>query len=432
MRLNFYEKKPKTKVVVKYKEKKDYTIPIAIGIVVVSGLAILIGFNVYKNSKCNNIENLILKYANEYAQNNNLLNLEESDSVTVDMVDVYSSGYPNVLNSGKVCNGTVKFTMVEGKIIDTLNVTDCLACSTDSRYGSWKETDSLPSKRIVDVKVKYNYYDANVYYSKWTKWLASSLINKETDSRYNIKLPSDSKNLPDIPSTSEILTYEAEYDTYYRYQDKTWKWYKNPNSNYTTSFYSEKPSGYANKDEGTLIYTEWSNWSLDYPDVKEYRVIQNTTGYRWYYLDENENKHYYNGGEYTSSKPDEKYTKYDNTATLYSYRDKMWKWYNGEPREYYSSYSTKAPYNYTYKDSSLSSYTKWSNWSNEKPSSESYRTIETDVYTRYRAMYRDVTYLVLDNYLSLEDFEKSLDMSLSEIRKDNTKKISYKYTYLYR
>jgi len=432
MRLNFYEQKPKTNIVVKYKEKKDYTILIISGVIVFVCIAILIGFNIYKNSKCNSIEDKFLKYAREYAYANDLLNLNESNSVTVDMTDVYNSGYPNVTNGSNVCYGTVKFTMVDGKLIETLNVINCSSCSTDERYGSWKKTNSLPSSRIVDAQVSYNYYNAEVFYSKWTNWYPSSEVSSELDLQFNVQLPSDEDNLPSVPETSEVLKYDVEHDTYYRYRDQTWKWYKTPNNNYTTSWYSEAPSGYTNKDDGTMQYTEWSKWSLNYPDVKDYRSIKSTVGYRWYYLDEDGEKHYYNGGAYVVSKPSEKYPKYDASATLYSYRDKTWKWYNGEKRNYYSSYSTKAPYGYTYKDSSMSSYTNWSSWSNKIPTSQDYRSIETDVYYRYRAMYRDISYLVLDEYLSLTDFENHLGMSLDSIRADNTKKISYKYTYLYR
>ena len=78
MRLNFQENRPKT--VVKYVEKKDYTIIYMIGTIIVIIIVFLIGFNMYKNNKCNDIENKFLDYAYEYAENNNLLNINESDS----------------------------------------------------------------------------------------------------------------------------------------------------------------------------------------------------------------------------------------------------------------------------------------------------------------------------------------------------------------
>lgn len=432
MRLNFYENKPKTKVVTNYKEKKDYTIVITIGIVILAIIVSIIGFNIYKSSKCNDIEDKILKYANEYASANGLLDLNESESVSVNIADIYGSGFPNVTNNNQICYGSVKFTMVDGKIIETLDVTDCSSCSTDQRYGNWKESSTLPSSNIIDVKVAYNYYNAEVFYSKWTSWYPSSKVNTEVSSQFGVNLPSDEDDLPKVPSTAEILKYDVEHEARYSYRDKTWKWYRSPNSTYTTAFYSTAPSGYTNKDNATMKYTEWSSWSLNYPDEYEYRSIRSANGYRWYYLDEKDNKHYYNGGEYTTEKPSDVYKKYDKTATLYSYRDQTWKWYIGSPRGYYSSYTTKAPNGYNYKDDAISSYTSWSSWSSDEPSNESYREVMTDVYYRYRAMYRDVNYLVLDEYLPLEEFENTLGMSLDVIRSDSTKKISYKYTYLYK
>ena len=119
MRLNFQENKPKT--IVKYVEKKDYTIIYTIGGIIFIGLAFLIGFNVYKGSKCSNIEDKVLEYASDYAEGNNLLNLNEGDSVTVDLEEVYNNGYPT-LSNGNTCTGTVKFTLADGKIIKTFDI----------------------------------------------------------------------------------------------------------------------------------------------------------------------------------------------------------------------------------------------------------------------------------------------------------------------
>lgn len=429
MRLNFQENKPKTTV--KYVEKKDYTIIFMIGAIIFILIAFLIGLNIYKGSKCNGIENKFLDYAYEYAESNNLLNIDEGEFIYVDIQDVYDSGYSELLN-GNVCSGTVKFTMADGKIIKTFNISDCSYCSTNKRYGSWKESNTFVNSKLVDVDVKYNYYNAETFYTKWTDWYPSSYISTSVDEQYGIKLPNDIKYFPSIPQTSEVLKYDIEYKTFYSYRDKTWKWYRNNNNQYTNEWYSVKPDGYAYKDEDTLRYTEWSDWSLNYPTEVDYRHIKSATGYRWYYVDENKNRHYWNGGAYSVNKPSDDYPSYDEAAKMYSYRDETWRWYNGDKRGYYYNYSTTKPNGYNYKDPLISDYTKWSSWSSEIPNSYDYRTIDTDIYYRYRAFYRDINFLVLDDYISKDEFENAVGKSLEDFKLDNTKKISYKYTYLYK
>ena len=207
MRLNFQENRPKT--VVKYVEKKDYTIIYMIGTIIVIIIVFLIGFNMYKNNKCNDIENKFLDYAYEYAENNNLLNINESDSIYVDINDVYASGYSE-LSNGNVCSGTVKFTMADGKIIKTFDITNCSYCSTNKRYGSWKESNTFVNSKLIDVDVKYNYYNADTFYTKWTNWYPSSYISDSVSEQYGIKLPNDTKYYPSIPETSEVLKYDVE------------------------------------------------------------------------------------------------------------------------------------------------------------------------------------------------------------------------------
>lgn len=430
MRLNFQENRPKT--IVKYVEKKDYTIVYTIGFIILCVIVLIIGFNVFRSNKCNGIENKILDYAYDYANNNNLLNLNEGDSVTILLDDIYNNGYPLITN-GSTCYGSVKFTMADGNIIKTFDITGCSYCSTDKRYGSsWKKSNSFVNSRLVDVDVKYNYYNAETFYTNWTDYYPSSDINNSLDAQYNVMLPIDSNKLPKVPSTSEVLRYDVEYTTFYSYRDELWLWYKNPNSNYSSDFYSEKPINYNYKDEATLKYTDLSDWSLNYPDNKDYREIKSSTGYRWYYVDDNKNKHYWNGGAYAVSKPNDEYSLSEGSATLYSYRDKTWKWYNGEKRGYYSEYSSTAQRDYIYKDISFSKYSNWSKWTSNIPEKKSYRTIKTDIYYRYRAFYRDINYLVLDSFVSREEFESIVNMSLDTFRLDGTKKLSYSYTYLYK
>lgn len=430
MRLNFQLNRPKNTV--KYVEKKDYTIVYTIGVFIIIGIIGLISFNIYKNNKCTSIEDKILEYTTEYAEGNNLLKLKEGDYVIVNIDDIYNNGYQTITNGG-TCTGTVKFTMAEEKIIKTLDITGCGFCSTNQRYKkTWNKSNTYVNSKLIDVDVKYNYYNAETFYTKWTEWYPSSEIDKAVNVQYGVTLPKNIKKYPAVPETSEVLKYDVEYKTYYSYRDMTWLWYKNDNNDYSNNWYSTKPNGYANKDEKTLKYTDWSNWSLNYPEEESYRSIKSSTGYRWYYLDEDKEKHYWNGGAYAVECPDNNYPSSDDSAKMYSYRDATWRWYNGDERNYYYQYSQTEPRNYPYKDPLMTSYTKWSNWSADLPESKENRSIESDLYYRYRAFYRDVNFLVLNDYLSKEEFQEKIGTTLEEFRHDNTKKISYKYTYLYK
>lgn len=430
MRLNFQLNRPKNSV--KYVEKKDYTIIYVIIVFIIIGLIGLISYNIYKNNKCENIEDKILEYVTEYAEDNNLLKLEEGENVVINIDDVYNNGY-QVITNGGTCNGTIKFTMAEEKIIKTYDITNCGFCTTKKRYKkTWNKSNSFVNSRLIDVNVEYNYYNAETFYSKWTEWYPSTEIDKAVNIQYGVTLPKSEKKYPKVPDTAEVLKYDVEYNTYYRYRDTTWYWYKNNSNDYSNEWYSTKPNGYTNKDEKTLRYTEWTDWSLNYPEEKSYRTIKSTTGYRWYYQDENKAKHYWNGGAYAAECPDNDYTLRDDSTKMYSYRDATWRWYNGDERNYYTQASLTEPRNYPYKDSLMTSYTRWSNWNTEKPEEKQNRNIESDLYYRYRAYYRDINFLVLENYLSKSDFEEKIGTTLEEFRHDNTKKISYKYTYLYK
>lgn len=430
MRLNFQLNRPKNTV--KYVEKKDYTIVYTIGVFIIIGIIGLISFNIYKNNKCTSIEDKILEYTTEYAEGNNLLKLKEGDYVIVNIDDIYNNGYQTITNGG-TCTGTVKFTMAEEKIIKTFDITGCGFCSTNQRYKkTWNKSNTYVNSKLIDVDVKYNYYNAETFYTKWTEWYPSSEIDKAVNVQYGVTLPKNIKKYPAVPETSEVLKYDVEYKTYYSYRDMTWLWYKNDNNDYSNNWYSTKQNGYANKDEKTLKYTDWSNWSLNYPEEESYRSIKSSTGYRWYYLDEDKEKHYWNGGAYAVECPDNNYPSSDDSAKMYSYRDATWRWYNGDERNYYYQYSQTEPRNYPYKDPLMTSYTKWSNWSADLPESKENRSIESDLYYRYRAFYRDVNFLVLNDYLSKEEFQEKIGTTLEEFRHDNTKKISYKYTYLYK
>lgn len=394
------------------------------------------------NKVCKPIEDKVIASAFDYAKENDLLPKNVGDNIIVNLNTLYKN---NKLNQNEisvkdsVCDGSIKITKYKDNYIKTINLTSCGYCTSDKRYGKWsKETTKEPSGKnmIVDVIAYYNYYTYEDYNSNWTNYLRSDLINKKVSEKYNIALPIEQKNLPNIPDEAEILKIEKEDKNYYRYRDKRWKFYINQGGNYTNYFSSEQPSGYSNKDDATLKYTSWSDWSLNYPEVKSYRTIKSAQGYKWYYL-KNKERIYWNGGAYSVSQPSDKYSIKDTkqgSEKMYCYRDKTWRWYNGNKRKY-SSYSSVAPKGYTTKDSDLTEYTSWTTWRDKSyvnDSNRHYREQEVDVYSRYRIHYRMTSYMKLDNYLTLKEFEKETKLSLTEILQQDKTDVDVIYKFKYR
>ena len=247
-----------------------------------------------------------------------------------------------------------------------------------------------------------------------------------------VNLPIDLKSLPEIPAEAKIVEYVKEDKTYYSYRDLLYKWYKN-NVQYS-GFSSEQPSGYANKDTNTVVTTEPSEWSLDYPEVKSYRSISKKTGYRWYYQ-EGKNKIYWNDGAYYPTQPDEKYDKKSKeTVTMYSYTDKMWKWYNGNLKRNYSSYVRVPTSSYIYKDSDLYQYTKWTSYkdsSSLNDENRSYREEVTKTYSRYMIKYRVLSFAKLDKPVSQEELEKATGKTLEQLMNDQNIYVETTFKFKY-
>ena len=80
------------------------------------------------------------------------------------------------------------------------------------------------------------------------------------------------KKFQKFQSDASIINIESDSTYYYRYRDRTWKWY-DIEGDYS-EFSSEQPAGYANKDENSSRYTEWTEYSLNYPAEKDYRTIR--------------------------------------------------------------------------------------------------------------------------------------------------------------
>ena len=386
-----------------------------------------------KKKACNKIEETVISAAYKYASDKKILPEVGGQEIEVSSEDLIKENYikkSDLTYEENVGKATVTITKYKEDYIKSVELENCGYCT--SRYKKWsKETDKYDEdKNVVDVITTYNYYNRSTYYTKYTDYIESSEVSTKK-SKYGTYLPLDESILPEIPSTGVIVTIEQQTKTYYSYRDKRWRYYKYQ-CDYS-AFSSEQPSGYANKDRGTVQYTEWSKWSINYPDEKDYRTIKKDTGYRWYYKD-GKKKIYYNSGEYTPEQPSEKYTeKEKKTVTMYSYRDQEWRWYN-DCKRYYTGITSKKNDNYPYRDDETLTYTNWTSWKPESSvNSENsyYREEKTDTHSRYRIKYDIYSLIKLDEALPEKEFEKKLGKSLEEIAKDPTiaLEITYKFKY---
>lgn len=414
--------------------KKDYTPIIILSILIVVVIVVFIVISTTKNNKCKTMEDNVMEEAYNYAVNNNLLPTDEGKSVTININKLTNTNFEI---GNKTCTGNVKITKADDKYIKTFDLKNCSYCTTEKRYTMSNYQEKYPeNKKLIDVKVSFNYYEVTKNYTAWTNWYEGKYINTET-SEWGINLPIDEQKLPKIPSPGELITYETEKKTVYSYRNQEWKFYSNNNTNYS-DFSSEQPAGYANKDINTAIESEPSEWSSNYPEVKSYRKISSSIAYKWYYEDDKGNKIYYNKGNYIPSIENEedkaKYTKRDSeTITMYRYVDTLWRWYNGVERKYSSYYSLPSK-TYPYKDEALTKYTSWSSWSEKSSITEenkSYRQEKTDIQQRYRAYFMLHSNEVFDKYLSREEFEKQTGKTVEELKNDESVKVLVKYEYNY-
>ena len=400
-------------------------------------LIIMIIITIFQNNHCKGVYEEIKKSSLLYAQNELDMPDVEGDSVIVSIGTLYSNQYLKSTNTNNMlCSGTVKITKYKDEYIYTLDVKNCNSCTTDKRFGNWSslQTKYPKGKTVIDVIPYYNYYEREMNTTKWSKYFDQDEISDEV-SKYGINLPNDMTEIPEIPSESNIYTYEKEDTEYYRYRDISWKWYDIEGS--YSEFSSEKPSGFENKDESTEKYSKWSNYSLDYPEEKSYRSIESTQGYKYYYLDKNNKKVYFNNGKYTprDEVDTKKYNQFDSeTATLYHYRDKQWRWYNGQKRKY-SNFSSSAQEGKPYKDTQLESESNWSSWSETSHMNEitkSYRTEENKTMTRFRIKYETLSLKILENPLEKNEFESEINESIKTFNEREDVKLETTYKFKYR
>ena len=375
-----------------------------------------------KTRTCNDLRNDILSKSDSYLSENNLLPILNGDSITIKLSDLNEA----IVFKDYALTGTITYTKYNDEYVKTVKLDDASYCTTKE----FTKEGEYDSSKNAEVTTLFNYFEVDSYNSKWSNWYPSEDIStEETD---GVLLPLDSKKLPVIPNNAVITEYVRETKTYYSYRDKRWKWYKN-NIQYS-DYSSTQPSGYTNKDEATKSKTEETPWSLDYPETYDYCHIRSTVGYRWYYLD-GETKVYWNNGEYSPNSPGSEYEKeFETSATMYTYYDDIWKWYNGNTKRIYSGYSSTKPIGYNYKDEDTLSYTNWTVFKDESfvdDSNKNYREEQTDIYSRYLIKYDIYSLPVLANYVTLEELESKLGKSYKEISEDKSIKVDVSFTFKY-
>ena len=401
---------------------------------------ILIGLIIYtvvNNNYCHNIYDDIKAASYKYLKDNKKLPKNDGDHAIVQIKDLYEHSYiTDGETAEKTCTGQIKLTKYEDDYIYTVDINNCDKCSVSKRYKEWSSETSYydSGKTIVDVVPYYNIYDRQIGVTEWSNYYDEDELAKKV-SKYGVRLPKDKTEMPEEPEGSEIIEVQKEDKTFYSYSDKSWKWYDIIGD--YSGFYSEQPSGYAYKDEDTEKYTEYTSYSLNYPEEHDYRDIKRETGYKFYYVDENGEKVYANNGKYTVQEDVDLdvYTERDeDTAPMYSYRDTVWRWYNGEKRSY-SSFRKTQPEEQPYRDEelySLDSYSSWEETSSLTPTNESYRVEKTKVMTRYRYVYEILSLKILDKELTKKDFVDKTNMTLEQVRNNETYKLDVSYKFKYR
>lgn len=399
---------------------------------------ILIGLIIYTaviNNNCNNVYNQIKKSTLEYLKETNQKPIIEGDSVTVSLSKLYKGKYLNTFYTNKTtCVGTVKATKYKNDFIYTIDLTTCKSCTTSDKYKGWsEELNYYPKNKVlIDVTPYYNYYQRQTVVTNWSRYYEKEEL-KTKKSKYGINIPKDKNNLPTVPEEGSVVEIQKQEILNYRYKDKRWKWYDIP-GNYS-AFSSEKPDGYTTKDEGSKIYTDWSEYSLTHPGEKPYREVQQTTGYQFYYVKDGK-KVYANNKNYVAAETvdQKKYTLRENkTVSMYRYRDAKWRWYNGTKRKY-SGYYSERPSAFKYRDDETVMTTEYSSWSDKSsltPSNKSYRTEETKVLTRFRFVYEILSDPVLKTPVTKKQFENLIGIKVENfIPLENYKmEVSYKFKY---
>ncbi len=402
-----------------------------IGTIIVIAIIITIFANIAaKNNNCTDMETLVGDAAIEYIGNQQIALTVVNPTTTVDIKDLLEDGFltdVDMMIKDNICAGEVKITKVGDNYITTPDLTNCDYCTTATRYGDWsKPTDKIPNADIIDVNITYNYVEKSTNYTSWSSYYTPAQLEKDPITSH------EDKRLVSISPDAKNIEIISEDKNYYRYQDQRWKFYRYNDRSYS-DFSSTEPAGYPNKDTATAKESDWSEWSLNSPDVADYRKIEKKTGYRWYYMDEDE-KIFYNSGAYVPTEPDDVYTEReeDDSATVYRYKDTSWRWYSGEKRMY-SSYMVAATASYPYKDEGLTTINNFSGWSDSSSITDenrSYRTEEIEVRKRFRTKYDIYSFNKLDEYVEANEFESSALMTMQEVYDSADLELIVKYEYI--
>ncbi len=418
------------------KYKKNYLIVLIIIVVIA---LILIIYSIVsrstKNSFCQDLRDKIKEASLTYAKEKNLLPTVPGDFITVSLDTLTKEKFlkeEDLMVQEESPTAEIVITKYNEDYIVTVDLDNAAYCSTSDSSWSSENEKYNEKKDIVKVTAYYNYRSKEDNYTVWSEELEEDEIKEKESEKYQVRLPKEEKILPSIPEEGEIINIEQKVNIYYRHRDKRWKYYDIV-GDYSSGFFSEKPEGYNNYDANTLVYTDWTDYSLNYPEKKSYREIQSQTAYKWYYED-GKKKVYYKNGEYVIKPEDEeKYPKKEDGTKVYRYRDKQYRWYNGTKRRY-SGYSSEPVRNYSYRDDALYSYTNWSSLTSSptiNDENRSYREEEPVSKYQYRILYRIYYLDVLEKDLPKEEFEKKVGIPLSELMKDEhyDVEITYKFQY---
>lgn len=400
---------------------------------------ILVGFIVYNiiiNNKCIKVYNHVRTSAMEYFRDNDLLPKIEGENAKVNVNKLYDGYLTSDLTNQMQCTGSVKVTKYKKEYIYTLDLKNCSFCSTNKHFKGWSGKQNYkPNKTIVDVIPYYNYYERQVNSSGWSEYFIKSELNTK-QKKYGVYIAKEEERMPKIPSEGNIIKIEQDQKYQYSYKDKKWLWYDIVGD--YSEYSSEKPNGYAYKDEDAERVTDWSEYSLDAPVEKDYREIKTETGYIFYY-EKDGKKVYANHKQYTvrDNVDENKYDKTEeNTSDMYSYRDTQWRWYNGQKRNYCYPSSEKPEY-CPYRDDESMTETEYSSWDDESTlnnANSSYRTEKKRYAYRFRYIYEILSDPVYDEPKTKEQFLSDVKTTVPEFAKLEKYKmeVSYKFKYLKR
>ncbi|MDD4036533.1 MAG: prepilin-type N-terminal cleavage/methylation domain-containing protein [Bacilli bacterium] len=122
------------------------------------------------------------------------------------------------------------------------------------------------------------------------------------------------------------------------------------------------------------------------------------------------------------------------TRLKYNYtRDIDTKWtYNRTVTSYTADYYSEIPTSYPYKDETKTRLTPWTDWTDVIPAIYAYRTIESKDQFRIRDILSDWSGNKLSNYVSEEELETILGLTIEEIKANPDLKLTSATVYRYR